>query len=193
MIYVFGDSHAKFNFINCPFPIKILEENSITMYRVGRDKEIIHFNKQYLGKDNIFVFCFGEIDCRAHITKQVQLGREKEEIIKSLVDSYLNAIQVLITEYHKIIICEVPPATKESDYHKLHNNFPFYDTDEERVENTLRMNYYLKEATKNKFLLLEYHDYYARADGTLNYELSDQCVHIKENRYIHEQLFNLIL
>ena len=193
MIYVFGDSHAKFNFINCPFPIKILEENSITMYRVGRDKEIIHFNKQYLGKDNIFVFCFGEIDCRAHITKQVQLGREKEEIIKSLVDSYLNTLRLLITEYDKIIICEVPPATRESDYHILHNNFPFYDTDKERVENTLRMNSYLKEATKNTFVLLEYHEYYARADGTLKYELSDQCVHIKENTYIHEQLFNIIL
>ena len=106
MIYVFGDSHAKFNFIDCPFPIKILEENSITMYRVGRDKEIIHFNKQYLGKENVFVFCFGEIDCRAHITKQVELGREKEEIIKSLVDSYLNTIRLLITEYDKIIICD---------------------------------------------------------------------------------------
>jgi hypothetical protein len=163
------------------------------MYRVGRDKEIIHFNKQYLGKENVFVFCFGEIDCRAHITKQVQLGREKEEIIKSLVDSYLNTIRLLITEYDKIIICEVPPATRESDYHILHDNFPFYDTDEERVENTLRMNSYLKEATKNTFVLLEYHNYYARADGTLKYELSDQCVHIKENRYIHEQLFNLIL
>jgi len=74
----------------------------------------------------------------------------------------------------------------------MHNNFPFYGTNEERVENTLRINSYLKEATKNTFLLLEYHDYYARLDGTLKYELSDHCVHIKENTYIHEQLFKLL-
>ena len=193
MIYIFGDSHARFNFINLKTEHIILEVSSITMHRVGRDREILHFEKSYNNKEDFFIFCYGEIDCRVHVKKQIELGREKQEIIQTLVEAYIYSIKSIVTEYKKIIICAVPPTTRESDYHIIHNNFPFYGTENERVEFTQLMNLSLqKEAEKNGFCFLDYYEYYARDDGTLKYELSDQCVHIKENQYIHEKLYTLV-
>lgn len=45
MIYLFGDSHASYSFKNLPLDHIDKHHASITMFRVGRDNEIINFNK----------------------------------------------------------------------------------------------------------------------------------------------------
>ena len=55
------------------------------------------------------------------------------------------------------------------------------------------MNNLLKEySEKNNFYFLDIYDNYSEDNGTLKYELSDKCVHIEKNEYIHYKLLELL-
>jgi len=197
MIYIFGDSHANNNFKNFIIPHENKYHNSITMHRISRDKEIINFDKKYNDENNIFVLCYGEVDCRCHIGRQMLLGRNLQEICNKLVLEYINTIKYNITIYKKIIICSITPPMKKELYEKVHgpitHEFPFIGTDDERVMYTNSMNDLLKEyCILNKFIFLDVYDYYSDEDGTLKYELSDKCVHIDKNDHICKKLLELI-
>ena len=124
MIIITGDSHSFFNFKNLDTPHINIQPGSLTMHRVGRDKEIVYFKDEYLSKDNIFMICYGEIDNRCHIHKQVLQGRHPDEIIKTLVKEYIETIRKVITTYKAIIIVAVVPPTST---HRLIMNFHLWD------------------------------------------------------------------
>ena len=44
MIYLYGDSHSNFSFINLNLPHTNNYSTSITMFRIGRDNKIINFS-----------------------------------------------------------------------------------------------------------------------------------------------------
>ena len=75
-IFIYGDSHAYFNFKNTPY--KNFYEVGITMYRIGRDNTIINFDPSMHTKNSIIVLNYGEIDCRNHIKKQIENGKRKK-------------------------------------------------------------------------------------------------------------------
>jgi hypothetical protein len=195
MIYIFGDSHASTNFkyLNLNYEHKICFEGGVTMHRISRDRQIINFDNTFNNENNIFVLCYGEVDCRCHIGKQILLGRNLEDICNSLVNGYIDVIKTNITKYHKIIICSIIPPMKKELYEKNHHDFPFIGTDNERVIYTKLMNKLLKDqCDTNQFIFLDIYDYYSNEDGTLNYELSDKCVHIEDNAYIHYKLSEIL-
>ena len=197
MIYIFGDSHANNNFKNFSISHVNKYQNSITMYRISRDKVILNFNNNYNDENNIFILCYGEVDCRCHIGKQILLGRQLEEICDNLVSEYINTIKSNIFEYKKIILCSVTPPMKKELYEKIHgpiiNGFPFIGDDNQRVSYTKLVNKLLKDyCEKNDFIFLDTYDYYSEKDGTLKYELSDKVVHIDRNEYILYKLSELL-
>jgi len=197
MIYIFGDSHANFNFKKLEIPHINKYENSITMYRISRDKKIFNFDINYNDKNNIFILHYGEVDCRCHIGKQILLGRSLEEICNNLVIEYIDAIKKVILKYNKIILCSITPPIKkklyEQKYGPVTHEFPFIGEDNERVLYTKLINKLLKEyCIKNNFYFLDVYDYYSEEDGTLNYELSDKTVHIEKNEYINYKLTELL-
>ena len=53
MIYIYGDSHAEFNFKRLKLPHINFRQANITMFRVGRDNEIINFNSAVHNKESI--------------------------------------------------------------------------------------------------------------------------------------------
>lgn len=194
MLYIFGDSHAAFNFKGLRIPHVILNENSVTMHRIGRDSQIIHYNQKYSNPENIFVFTYGEVDCRCHIGRQVLLGRNFEEICSTLVESYINTIKKEIRVFKQVILLPIVPPMSDK-YCTVPKDFiyPMIGNDSERINSTVYINSLLKDACqKNGYLFLDFYDHYTDEYGTLRFDDSDKIVHIAKNEYINTVLIDLL-
>ena len=196
IIYIYGDSHAKFNFENLSIPSINLSHNAITMFRIGRDNAIFNFSKEHTGVNNTFILCYGEIDCRCHIGQQVRKGRDIEEVCESLVSNYFNTIKNNITQYKTIIICSIVPTI---DIHYIESKYgppapeSFSGDNYERINNTNMMNKMLKDYCKKfNFKFLDFNAEYSNIHGTLKIEDSDGALHILNNNFIHKKLFELL-
>lgn len=198
MIYIYGDSHAHFSFKNLNLPHNNLWRASITMHRVGRDNHIINFaNKANLQNNDIIILAYGEIDCRCHIRRQVDMGKNEDEIINELVTNYIKTIKNNMTVASvKVIIVGVIPSTKKTDFEGHHgpitHEFPFVGSDEDRVRYTNKVNKLLEtEAKNNNYIYFNPYLYYTRDDGTLKRELSDLGVHVGDNSHFLKSFVEL--
>ena len=204
MIYIYGDSHANLSFKNLPLPHHKFYENSITMFRVGRDKSIMNFDKEWIMNDAsdpsrriLISISYGEIDCRCHINRQINLQRDEDDIICELVNKYIDAIIDNTAGLDaKIVVVGVIPPTKRSDYEHLYgqitHEFPFLGSDQDRVRYTQKTNRLLEElSNKNNFIYFNPYLHYTRDDGTLKYELSDNTVHLGDNSHFLEKFVEL--
>ena len=207
MIYIYGDSHANYCFKNLPITHFKYHENSITMFRIGRDNLIVKFNKEDIAAAAAaaavaavatIVFTYGEIDCRCHIHRQKGLGRDEDDIICELVNNYINTIKNNTEGLDaNIFIVAVIPPTKQSDYELLHgqitHEYPFLGSDADRVRYTSKTNRLLElSSVKYGYTFFNPYDYYRRADGTLKYELSDNTVHIGDNRHFLDMFMGVM-
>jgi len=200
MIHIYGDSHAEFSFTGLSLEHQNHKEYSITMFRIGRDNTVINFNIHELNTNDILVFVYGEVDCRCHIKRQINLGRNEDEIIFELVEKYIQTIKNSLNGgSFKIIIVGVIPPTKQDDCESINgpiqHDFPFVGSDEERVCFTQKVNHLFEQfASQNDFIYFNPYDYYTRPDGTFKFELSDSRVHIGNNHTSHflEQFVNLL-
>ena len=129
---------------------------------------------------------------RCHIGRQRDLyKRTLEEIIETLVNLYLNSILSVRNKNTEVtyILFNVIPPTDEC----FNPNFPFYGSLEERAQITKLINSSLKKACdKNGLLFLDVYSFYATPQGTLNKELSDNCVHILNNKKVKQELLLLL-
>lgn len=196
MIYIYGDSHAEFNFKRLKLPHINFRQANITMFRVGRDNEIINFNSAMHNKESIICICYGEIDCRCHIQRQIDMGKNENDVISELVHNYFNTLKNNVKEHKKIIIVGIIPPTLQNDYEQQHgpitHEFPFVGSNEDRVRYTAKMNILIEQyCNKNGYIFFCPFFYYARPDGTLKYELSDSIVHLGENSFFLENFLEL--
>ena len=192
IVFIYGDSHANRNFLNAKFPVVDKHCSSITMYRIGRDNTIINFNNDEHDENSILCFNYGEVDCRCHIKRQINLGRNEDDVIHELVKSYFLTIANSIRIYKKIIIIAIVPTTKQSEYENIYgpitHEFPFVGSDEERVNYTNKTNNKLQEfCEKYNYTFFNPYKFYSRDDGCLKFELSDTSVHIKDNSILLEK------
>jgi len=132
------------------------------MYRIGRDNKIINFNNTLHNENSIICLNYGEVDCRCHIQKQINMGRQEDEIINELVVNYFETIRNNILKYKKIIIVGVIPITKKSDYENhnepISHEFPFIGTDENRVRFTNKVNKLIEKYCKeNSYIYISIH------------------------------------
>jgi hypothetical protein len=196
-IYLYGDSHVWNSFKNLPLSYTDHHHNSITMFRIGRDNKIINFDNNEHDKNSIICLVYGEVDCRCHIQKQINLGKIEDEIIYSLVTNYINTIKNNIIVYKDIIIVGIIPPIKrkevEDKYGAITHEFPFVGTDEERVRFTNKTNKLLETLCKeNNYIYFNPYSYYSREDGTLKYECSDGINHLRENSVFLDKFIELI-
>lgn len=186
MIYLYGDSHAYFSFKGLTLPYEDRHEQSITMHRIGRDHQIIHYNPAEHDENTVSCISYGEVDCRCHIHKQRLLGRDEDEIIHYLARDYVCTAYDVIRTGYTIIIIAVPPPARQADYESVNgpitHEFPFVGSDEDRVRYTRKMNIELEnQCNRLGIYFINPYSSYTREDGTLRYEDSDQSVHIKNN------------
>ena len=183
-IYIHGDSHAMLLFKD--FNVSSHEnlfEYGATMHRIGRDGILPKHRSKHISKDSTFVFVYGEVDCRAHVKRQIEAGRTADEVCETLVAAYFKTIKSNITTYKSIIVVGVPPPASEADHTHTHKPaIPFLGTNAERVEYTRLLNTYIEAACRTyDYTFLAPFENYTRADGCLEYSLSDGCIHIGKN------------
>lgn len=199
MIYIYGDSHAERSFKNLTLPHANQFCNAVTMFRIGRDNIIINFDKNCIQKGDTIILVYGEIDCRCHIQKQLNLKRNENDIIYELVNHYINTIQNNTMGLDiKIIIVGVIPPVNINDFEKgggrmVVHEHSYHGSDEERVRYTLKVNNLLEElSNKNNFIYFNPYNYYTSDDGTLKFEFSDHNCHIgDDNTHILEKFIEL--
>jgi len=150
-----------------------------------------------VSKTDIIIISYGEIDCRCHIQRQINNGKEEDDVINELVDKYFQTIKNNIEKKCKIIIVGVIPPTKQSDYEKINGpalgEFPFVGTDSDRVRYTNKLNDKLAlYSNLYRCIYFNPYSYYTREDGTLRHELSDKTVHLGDNSHFLEKFYHLI-
>lgn len=199
MLYVYGDSHANFNMAGYPHPHVMRHTNSITMHRVGRDREILRYDPSVLQKGDTCLFFYGEVDCRCHIGRQLAHGRELHEIVEQLVESYLQTISHLFPSPDRpsIVIGFITPPVRKEDHEARHgpitHEFPMIGTDQERALFTRQMNEALRIACLSRdYTFLDLTSFYADEEGMLHIEKSDYNCHIIENHAIHTALTRIL-
>lgn len=197
MIFLYGDSHANFSFTSLQYPHQNLYSSSVTMFRVGRDNIIPNFNYHMHNTKSILCFAYGEVDCRCHIRRQINLGRNEEDVINELSHKYIQAILNSVKDHRLVIVVAVIPPTKQADYESINgpilHEFPFVGSDEERVQYTKKLNQTLRSLCEhNGFVFFDPYTHYTDASGCLRYELSDKLVHIKDNRQFLEEFKQLL-
>jgi hypothetical protein len=123
--------------------------------------QIIH---KVVNEGDGILFCFGEVDCRAHLKKQMDLqGKSLEEIVHECVDRYFEVI-LEFKEAGDNIMVWGPIATWGDN--KAYTG-PSFGTMVERNEITKEFNDYLKELCENEnipFITL----FYDMVDENLN-------------------------
>ena len=200
MIHIFGDSHGlntlkNLNTFNIPNINKSLP--SVTMHRIGRDNIIINFDKNNIKPTDIICLLYGEVDCRCHVKKQVNLGRKENEVIESLVEDYFKTIKNNVNNV-KVIIFGVIPTTRQHELENINgpitHEFPFVGTDEDRVRITNYMNVLLeKYAIDNNYYYFYPYDYCTNSDGTLIFKMSDTIGHINDNTNVLKLFYDMYM
>lgn len=145
--------------------------------------------------DDSIIFCFGEIDCRCHVHKYITSEKSYKEIIESLVQEYIKAIEIAVltsglTLKNVCVFNVVPPVQR---YNTSENpEYPYLGSDEERKAYVLHFNSLLKSHCENKqFVFFDVYDHYCDSNGFLRKDLSDGNVHIRDGRYLKRFLVDL--
>jgi len=195
MLFLYGDSHAR-SFRKLTVEHKDYHQPSVTMFRIGRDNTIVNFDNTRHNENSILCMIYGEVDCRCHIQRQINLGRNEDDIIYELVDKYVQTIRNNATVYKHIILVGVIPTTNQHKLENIHgpitHEFPFVGSDDDRVRFTKKVNTLLESmCTKYGYIYFNPYSYYTTEEGTLNFELSDTCGHLANNTVFLEKFMEL--
>lgn len=175
-IHVFGDSHSRI--YSSPYlagyVCKVYYVGAITMHRIGRDQPTlkglqnlskewykeytlkakpVYKHMKYPEKDEIkpndvVVFVFGEIDIRNHFYKQIQKGRNHEEVLSVLANNYVDHVHNLQNNHPNVrfYIQSIMPPSAEENIKEQTKDYPV----EGPFENRLFANKYINEYIQNK-------------------------------------------
>lgn len=187
-IYSVGDSHCNYTFNGIASGIHYLP--GVTMHRVGRDGDWISQVVQDLPHDHLLVFCFGEIDVRCHVHRQItEQNRQEQQVLSALVTAYESAL-CACTHPNKGVLCVVPPC--RYTVQKNNPQHPFIGTDQDRLRYTRGLNVLLKDMCKrNDWVCIDVTEPYSASDGVLADELSDGSVHIGDTCHVRSILLDL--
>jgi len=192
MIFVYGDSHGEFSFKNLRLPHVLRVEYSKTMHGIGKSRVIPKFDAREHTPESTLCFVFGEVDCRCHIKRQKDAGRDEDEIVRELVNGYFNTILQSIITFKKIVIVGVIPPARYKDF-PHDGEWPVLGTDEERVRFTSKVNGLIEQiSNQNNLIYFNPYDYYTREDGTFKYEFSDDILHLKNNSVFLERFISAV-
>lgn len=188
-IHTFGDSHSNTGWKYLPptYNIKRHHLGPKLAYTLGREKtSLLNLNNYVISRDDVIVFCFGEIDCRCHVHKHITPDITYIYVIKNIIDSYIDAVceivdQSKIKPKRTCVYNVVPPVNPEERIKFSRSKiFPFIGSDHERKQYTTCFNSLLKQKCKiHDFVFIDVYDDYADSQGFLNTKLSDKSgVHI---------------
>jgi hypothetical protein len=168
------------------------------MNRIGRDNlnfksmdvcpiEPVHYS---IPNDGIVLVSFGEIDVRNHIHKQVELGRDINEICNTLVSNYIDCILINreLNEYKNLAILAINPPRRADG-----SSIEMKGTDDQRKSYQVLVNSYLAHYCKeNSLYLLDLTSYYSDSNGFLDANKRDNSVHLVFSDYMEESIEKML-
>lgn len=201
ILHTFGDSHCRFPWEKVKIEgltIKIHNFEAVTCASFGFNGfNVLNIKskKWNVNDDENICFSFGEIDCRAHITKEENF-KIHQDLINKIVFNYFAAIKINVEQFKnlKTMIFNVVPARNAPDdiigiLNENPKKYPYMGSNEERKMAVIYMNSKIKEyCEKNNYVFIDVYDKYCDKDGFLNAEFSDGMVHIKDPIYLTEFL-----
>ncbi len=171
VIYCIGDSHVtffsgrnstqkgwpkksfnKYSFLKSYWLGPVLADNLCSFKTRSRGREkLLYLLDHILPLGSKVLFCFGEIDCRAHLLKQAEIrGRAIQEITRECVDRYFSVIKETKEKGFEVLVFNVIPSGILDNANKI--EFPYYGTNLERNSVSKYFNQYLKQKL-NKYNL----------------------------------------
>ncbi len=132
------------------------------------------------------MFCFGEIDCRAHIVLQSEKQRKPtKDIVKDVVDRYFSVLQEVQTMGFNILVWNVIPSAPTDINSRINvpQEYLFHGTRDERNAVTIEFNTYLKKlAEANGMFFMDFFDKLMNEDKTvkLQYYCKDD-IHLSQD------------
>jgi len=184
LIHVIGDSHVVPFLGSMPFLAHHL--GAATAYNLNRKNSTTKSNEQLfkvidkLGKKDIVMLCFGEIDCRIHIYYQHKKSNEKYsigELIDRTISNYGQVMAQLKERRVNFCVYCVSPATKVGNEYK----YPFYGTPEIRSLINRMFNEKLRAFCEKKgYAFIDIYDRVADKDGLMLKEYSGDEIHLNK-------------
>ncbi|MBU3915657.1 hypothetical protein KKA14_09000 [bacterium] len=202
LIHCVGDSHTNFfsgydapqpewpgegirnryDFFRCYRIGPVLAYNLCDVNTTMRGREKLLLLLEQLQSGSHVMFCFGEIDCRAHIVLQSQKQNKPTlEIVKKAVSRYFSVIrEVRAMGFHPLIWNVVPSAPSDINAKiLLPSQYLFHGTCEERNSVTRQFNTYLKDlAGSENIFFLDVFDYLMNEDGSVKREYYRDEIHL---------------
>ena len=155
-----------------------------TAYQLDNKRSIIEpfLSNLNMHNDDKILFCFGEIDIRAHLIKQSKLSqRSIDDIVYECVTRYVNAVSYY-KKFNRDIIMWGPSASwTDSKPYPVGPQAPSYGTNVERNNVTKIFNQYLQKlCEQNNFGYISIFEKMLNPDGTTNpYYIMDH-IHISQ-------------
>lgn len=206
MIHTIGDSHSSTVHSGWKHCKNIIPHHigPVLCYSFGKEP-LSRFDISKV--DNIndgdtLVFCFGEVDCRNHVNKQViKQNVSYKVIIDELILDYVSGIKTVVDALGKklknICIYNCIPTIKEETRKKLNWNghpFPCEGSSEDRKIYTLYFNEKAKQICKdNQFIFFDIFDKIIDNNGYLKSELSDGNSHLLDGKALNEFIDTFLL
>ncbi len=184
LIHVVGDSHVVPFRGSMPFLAHHL--GATTAYNLPKKNSSTRSNEQLfkvinkLGRTDMVMLSFGEIDCRVHIYYQHKKSNEKYSI-SDLIDRTIANYGEVMAQLKQLgvnfcVYC-VSPATKVGNEYK----YPFYGTPEVRSQINRMFNEKLKAfCQKNGYRFIDIYDKVTDKNGLMLKEYSGDDIHLNK-------------
>jgi len=184
LIHVVGDSHVVPFRGSMPFLAHHL--GAATAYNLNSKNSTTRSNEQLfkvigkLGKEDIVMLSFGEIDCRIHIYYQHKKSNGKysvEELIDRTISNYGDIMAQLKERGVNFCVYCVSPATKVGNEYK----YPFYGSPEIRSQINWMFNEKLRAfCQKNGYVFIDIYDRVSDKDGLMLKEYAGDDIHLNK-------------
>ncbi len=184
LIHVIGDSHVVPFRGSMPFlahhlgaatAYNLIKKNSTT-----KSSEKLFKVIEKLGKKDIVMLSFGEIDCRIHIYYQHKKGNEADsisELIDRTIANYGEVMAQLKQRGVNFCVYCVSPATNVDNEYK----YPFYGTAEVRSRINRMFNEKLGAFCQSKgYKFVDIYDRVADKDGLMLKEYAGDDIHLNK-------------
>jgi hypothetical protein len=191
--HTLGDSHCHNPWEKIP-GIKSHHYGAILAHTIGKHKHDL-VNGVNIGRDglkagDIACFCFGEIDCRCHVSKFVNASTPYQKVIDEIVNNEIIALagQEKVVPGVRIMMNLVVPPPRQVGT-RFDPLYPFIGSDNDRLNFVCYFNEMLIRHCKERgWGYVDVYIKYADGEGFLNHAYSDGHVHVTDPRFYVEFL-----